>query len=227
MTSYLDEYVLRGGITMAALIPLSLFTFGIIVQRFFDLRASRIVATEILAQVERVDNEQAFRSLRESLRANPAPLATIILDYIEAGERGESMDPKENSAPIEEEADHLYQSLSPISTSYVVAPLLGVLGTTISIMATFEQFAAAGRRDMSALVAAIDKSLVTTMWGLIIAVPAYFCFALLQAKVYRYERRVLPGVMKQINQHLAVYVIAPAVVRRDRTKATGEVPNVP
>jgi len=209
-TSYLEEYVLQGGITMAALIPLSLYTLAIIVQRFIDLRRSRIVAAQILSRVTSVTSKESFLALRESLRSDPAPLAAIILGYIEAGERGESLDPKENSAPIEDETDHLYQSLSPIATSYVVAPLLGVLGTTVAIMSTFQQFATSGRRDMSALVAAIDKSLITTMWGLIIAVPAYFCFALLQSKVYRYERRILPGVMKVINRHLAAYVTAPA-----------------
>lgn len=221
MPNYLDEYVLQGGITMAALLPLSLFTFAIIVQRFLDLRASRIVAAGIVAQVRRVDSEQAFHALRASLQASPAPLAAIILDYIEAGERGESMDPKENGVPIEDEAEHLYQSLAPISTSYVVAPLLGVLGTTIGIMGTFEQFATAGRRDMSALVAAIDKSLVTTMWGLIIAVPAYFCYAMLQARVYRLERRILPGVLRQVNQHLAPYVHAGVTGREARTDNSG------
>lgn len=85
--------------------------------------------------------------------------------------------------------DRLYQSLTPLSTAYVIAPLIGVLGTTIGIMGTFEQFAVVGKRDMSALVSAIDKSLITTMWGLIIAVPAYFFYALFQNRAFHYERR--------------------------------------
>lgn len=213
-TNYLDQYVLQGGITMVALIPLSLYTLALIVQRFIDLRKSRIVAAHIVSRAAEVKDQASFNALREALRSDPAPLAAIVLDYIEDAERGESIDPKENSIPIENETDHLYQSLTPISTSYVIAPLLGVLGTTVGIMDTFQQFATTGRRDMSALVAAIDKSLITTMWGLIIAVPAYFCFAMLQRRIYRYERRILPSVVREVNRHLAPHVVVSSKTAR-------------
>ena len=101
------------------------------------------------------------------LPTTACPLAQVLLGYIEAGERGEPVHPDINREPIEDSTDRLYQSLMPLSTAYVVAPLLGVLGTTIAIMGTFRQFAIAGDRDMVALVLAIDQSLVSTMWGLV------------------------------------------------------------
>jgi biopolymer transport protein ExbB/TolQ len=83
-------------------------------------------------------------------------------------------------------------------------------------MGTFEQFAVVGKRDMSALVSAIDKSLITTMWGLIIAIPAYYFFSILQNKIFKYEREILPRLLKEIMQNLAPYIKLKAIASFER-----------
>ncbi len=204
--NYFDKYILQGGITMLALIPLSIFTFGIILQRFMDLRISRMMPEELITAAKAVSSQKEFDAFRNHLLSLSTPLAQIILAYIEAGERGEPIHPDVNPAPIDDVIDKLYQSLSSLSTAYVVAPLIGVLGTTIGIMATFEQFAIVGKRDMPALVSAIDKSLVTTMWGLVIAVPAYYFYAILQKKIFRYERELFPRMLKDILKNCMPFI---------------------
>ncbi|MCK9608805.1 MAG: MotA/TolQ/ExbB proton channel family protein [Methylomonas sp.] len=204
--NYFDEYVLQGGITMLALLPLSIVTLGIIVQRFLDLRSSRVMPGELIETAGSIHDQQAFDEFRERLPAQSSPLARVILDYIEAGERGEPTHPDVNPTPIDDMSDRLYQSLSSLSTAYVIAPLIGVLGTTVGIMGTFEQFSVVGKRDMSALVSAIDKSLITTMWGLIIAVPAYYFYALLRNKIFFYERDRFPHLLKRIMKQLSPFI---------------------
>lgn len=204
--SRLDEYVLRGGIAMALLIPLSIFTLGVIMQRLLDLRRTRVAPESLVDRALAVASPEEFSAFRDGLVNDGCPLARVVLSYIEAGERAEPFHPDINREPIEDTTDLLYQSLTPLSTAYVVAPLLGVLGTTIAIMNTFKQFAIAGQRDMTALVVAIDQSLVSTMWGLFIAVPAYYCFAMLQRRVFHYERYVLPTLSKEIVRQLAPFI---------------------
>lgn len=201
-----EEYVLRGGLTMAFLIPLSIFTLGVTLQRLLDLRPSRVTPAGLVEAARAIKSPEEFHAFREGLADDACPLAQVLLGYIEAGERGEPVHPDINREPIEDSTDRLYHSLMPLSTAYVVAPLLGVLGTTVAIMGTFKQFAIAGDRDMVALVMAIDQSLVSTMWGLIVAVPAYYCFALLQRRIYRYERDVLPALSREIVRTFAPYI---------------------
>lgn len=196
--SYLDEYILQGGLTMLALIPLSIYTLALIVQRIWDLRRDRVITPWVIEALESKNAPQNPQGFRERLGADGSPLAEIVLGYLEAGDRGEPLNPDVNPAPLDDVMDRIYQSLTPLSTAYVIAPLIGVLGTTIGIMGTFEQFAIVGKRDMSALVSAIDKSLITTMWGLIIAVPAYFTYALFQNRIFNYERRELPRLLKKM-----------------------------
>lgn len=204
--NYFDEYILQGGITMLVLVPLSIFTFGIILQRYIDLRVTRVMPEELIVAAKDVSSQEAFDSFRDHLMLLSAPLAQVILAYIEAGERGEPIHPDVNPTPIDDVMERLYQSLSPLSTAYVIAPLIGVLGTTIGIMGTFEQFAIVGKRDMSALVSAIYKSLITTMWGLMIAVPAYYFYAILQNKIFRYERDLFPRLLKDILKKCAPFI---------------------
>jgi biopolymer transport protein ExbB len=201
-----EEYVLRGGLTMAFLIPLSIFTLGVTIQRLLDLRPSRVTPPGLVEAARAVKSYEEFHAFREGLADDACPLAQVLLGYIEAGERGEPVHPDINREPIEDSTERLYHSLMPLSTAYVIAPLLGVLGTTVAIMGTFKQFAIAGDRDMTALVTAIDQSLVSTMWGLLVAVPAYYCFALLQRRIYRYERDVLPALSREIVRTFAPYI---------------------
>lgn len=204
--NYFDEYILQGGLTMLGLVPLSVYTFGIVLQRFIELRATRVLPEKLLTEARNITSQETFDAFVGALHTQSSPLAKIILAYIEAGERGDPINPDVNVIPIEDVTDKLYQSLSPISTSYIIGPLLGVLGTTIGIMGTFEQFAVVGKRDMSALVSAIDKSLITTMWGLVIAIPAYYFFSILQNKIFRYERVILPRLLKDVMQNLVPYI---------------------
>jgi biopolymer transport protein ExbB len=206
MDSYFDKYILQGGMTMLALVPLSMYTLGIIIQRSLALRKKKVLDQEVIHKAMAVNSKGALAQYQSFLESHDSVLANIIYGYLEAAELGEPYLPSENMDPIDDEVDDLYHSLNPISTSYVVAPLLGVLGTTIGIMATFEQFASSGKRDMTLLVAAIEKSLVTTMWGLFIAVPAYYCYAILQRKIFNYERKVLPQTTKRVMKHLANYL---------------------
>ncbi len=204
--NYLDEYVLQGGLTMLGLVPLSIYTLGMVLQRFIEFRASRIMPEALVSKAKSIKSQNEFDALVSELPEQDSALAKILLAYVEAGERGESTNPDVNVVPIEDVTDKLYQSLSPISMAYIIGPLLGVLGTTIGIMGTFEQFAVVGKRDMSALVSAIDKSLITTMWGLIIAIPAYYFFSTLQNKVFKYEREILPRLLKDIMRNLNRYI---------------------
>lgn len=204
--SYLDKYILQGGLTMLALVPLSMYTLGVIIERSLSLRKKKILDELVIQKAKEVSSKKALEEYKAFLEHHDSVLGHIVYGYLQAAEEGEPFTPSENMDPIDDEVDHLYHTLNPISTSYVVAPLLGVLGTTIGIMGTFEQFASVGKRDMTLLVAAIDKSLITTMWGLFIAVPAYYCYAILQRKIFQYERRILPQATKRVMKHLAAYL---------------------
>jgi biopolymer transport protein ExbB/TolQ len=73
--------------------------------------------------------------------------------------------------------------LYPLSPVAVLAPLLGLFGTVIGMIEAFEIVATAGvMGDPSLLASSISKALVTTAWGLIVAMPTLFCYSILRLR---------------------------------------------
>jgi biopolymer transport protein ExbB len=79
------------------------------------------------------------------------------------------------TAPIE-------TGLSFIKVLYVVAPLLGLLGTVVGMIATFQMITLFGTGDPRMMAGGISTALVTTVLGLVVAIPLTLFHAFLQGK---------------------------------------------
>jgi len=65
---------------------------------------------------------------------------------------------------------------------YVVAPLLGLLGTVVGMIATFQMITLFGTGDPRMMAGGISTALVTTVLGLVVAIPLILLHAFLQGK---------------------------------------------
>ena len=67
-----------------------------------------------------------------------------------------------------------------------VAPLLGLLGTVTGMIGTFQSITLFGTGDPKLMASGISQALVTTMLGLIVAVPLLFAHAMIHARGQRF-----------------------------------------
>jgi len=73
--------------------------------------------------------------------------------------------------------------LYPLAPVAVISPLLGLFGTVVGMIEAFEVVATAGvMGDPSLLASSISKALVTTAWGLIVAMPTLFFYHLFKLR---------------------------------------------
>ena len=72
-----------------------------------------------------------------------------------------------------------------IAVTASASPLLGLLGTVTGIIDTFELITAFGTGDVQTLSGGISEALVTTMFGLIVAIPSLLLYAFLSRKARR------------------------------------------
>ena len=79
------------------------------------------------------------------------------------------------TAPIE-------TGLSFIKVLYVVAPLLGLLGTVVGMISTFQMITLFGTGDPRMMAGGISTALVTTVLGLTVAIPLTLFHSFLQGK---------------------------------------------
>lgn len=79
-----------------------------------------------------------------------------------------------------------------IKVLYVVAPLLGLLGTVVGMIATFQMITLFGTGDPRMMAGGISTALVTTVLGLTVAIPLTLLHSFLQGKA-----RVLIQVLEE------------------------------
>ena len=76
----------------------------------------------------------------------------------------------------------LEKNLSTIKLLAAVAPLLGLLGTVVGMIETFQSITLFGTGDPKLMAGGISQALVTTMLGLIAAVPLLFVHNILESR---------------------------------------------
>jgi biopolymer transport protein ExbB len=76
----------------------------------------------------------------------------------------------------------LQQWLPFIAVTAAIAPLLGLLGTVSGMISTFSALSVVGTGDPKLLSGGISEALVTTLFGLVVAIPALILHSLLSRR---------------------------------------------
>jgi biopolymer transport protein ExbB len=110
------------------------------------------------------------------------PLGRVLAVYSDNPEVDiETLELKLDEAILRETAP-LETGLNFIKVLYVVAPLLGLLGTVVGMIATFQMITLFGTGDPRMMAGGISTALVTTVLGLVVAIPLTLFHAILQGK---------------------------------------------
>ena len=83
---------------------------------------------------------------------------------------------------ITREVPVLERGQSMIKLLASVAPLLGLLGTVTGMIATFQSISLFGTGDPKLMASGISQALITTMLGLIVAIPLLFLHSLIASR---------------------------------------------
>lgn len=86
------------------------------------------------------------------------------------------------------EIPRLNQNLTLLTIMINVAPLLGLLGTVLGMLATFQGISVGGAEQTTNIVAdGIHEALITTQMGLCLAIPGFFVTYFIKQKVIDFE----------------------------------------
>ena len=86
---------------------------------------------------------------------------------------------------ILKETPQLSRGIRFLKLLAAVAPLLGLLGTVVGMIATFQAISLFGTGDPKLMAGGISQALVTTMLGLFVAIPLLFLHANISARSQR------------------------------------------
>jgi len=177
------EYLWQGGWVMAPLIVCSVLMWTLIGERlYFFHRLTRrdIRIREAISMLERRSPAGRGEGLRERLVAafsremtGQPVLDRRILYHCALRQR-----------PV------LTRHLAVIAVLASVAPLLGLLGTVIGMVETFDVLAVFGTGNVKGLAGGISVALITTQSGLLVAIPGLLLSGYLYRQAARLEMRL-------------------------------------
>ncbi|MFD2164738.1 MotA/TolQ/ExbB proton channel family protein [Thalassotalea euphylliae] len=122
------------------------------------------------------------RQLKASAPSNDNPLGRVLM----AKEEFKNVDVETLELKLSErilkEVPQLTSRLTIIKIISVVAPLIGLLGTVTGMINTFQAITLFGTGDPKLMAGGISQALVTTVLGLVVAIPMVFIFTLLNTR---------------------------------------------
>ena len=143
----------------------------VIIWKFFSLLQKSSITKKILRDVDDLLTERRLQEALDITRESSAPAANILYAGLERYEEGTDrvMKAIENQGLIE--LSKLEKGLVVLATLTNIAPLLGFLGTVIGMIIAFQSIEAAGEVEATLVAGGIKVALLTTAFGLAIAIP--------------------------------------------------------
>jgi biopolymer transport protein ExbB/biopolymer transport protein TolQ len=115
------------------------------------------------------------------------------------------------------ELTHLKRGLAVLATVGATAPFVGLLGTTMGIVNAFTGMAASGSGGLAAIGAGIAEALITTAFGLLVAIPAVWVFNYFTTKIDN-----LTAEMTYVSKEMIDYLIKGVSGEFGRSRFTRE-----
>lgn len=170
-----------GGPVMYPLLACSVVVLTVIVERFmFWNRIDRDRRPAVLAEVLALSQRGDWAAVKTTTRTSRDYIVKILITGIL--HREFSM-VKAMEAAAGEQLLQMRRYMSILDTMITVAPLLGIFGTVIGIIQSFEMLGAGGIEHPEAVTAGIAQALITTATGLGIAILTVLPYNYFNARV--------------------------------------------
>lgn len=163
------QYVDRGGIIVTILIGLNILGFTIMLWKLIALSMARYQKEKMVQKT---------------------------LAFIK--ENNQDFNKKTLQNSIEIQSKKLEFGLGTVKTIASIAPLLGLLGTVVGVLTAFDAIAQHGLGDPSIFSGGISIALITTVAGLIVAIPHYVGYNYLVGVLDNLELKLEKDVLERL-----------------------------
>ena len=182
------EIVFSGGIVgisiMISLILLSMLTAYLVFEQMMTLRKKEIIPDGLAEQVRQLIAAGKIKEAEQLCRAQPSPFSYILVNGLAEADLGWAGAEKALEDAIAEQAARLYRKIEYLSVIGNIAPMIGLLGTVTGMIFAFREVAVSqGTAGAADLAEGIYSALVTTVAGLLIAIPALGAFAVFRNRI--------------------------------------------
>jgi biopolymer transport protein ExbB len=179
----MNEFISAGGPFMWPLLACSVLIISISIEKSWFLK-NRLVAPKGLSKQIKNLLENDLMTKKQSIEISSlSSLGFLLINCIKYKNL-----PRENlESKIEEKAlevkYNLERRLSMLGTIATISPLLGLLGTVVGMITAFTGLTESSGANPDLLAAGISQALITTAFGLLIAVPGLVLHRYFEQKI--------------------------------------------
>jgi biopolymer transport protein ExbB len=175
---------IEGGAGFMGVILLCLILgLAIAIERIIYLNLATTNTDKLLAKIESALNEGGVDAAKEICRNTRGPVASIFYQGLDRAHEGVEMAEKSVVAYGGVQAGLLEKNLSWISLFIAIAPMLGFLGTVIGMIQAFDAIEQAGTVSATIVAGGIKVALITTVFGLVVAIILQVFYNYLLSKI--------------------------------------------
>ena len=194
------ELFQAGGPFMWAIAVCSILAAAIVAERMWTLQQRRVMPPDLTRRIwTLVESGQVNDKVIAALETN-SPLGKILATGLQHRHRPRELMMERIQDAGRHVAHELDRFLNTLGTIAGVAPLLGLLGTVTGIINAFNVIYSGGLGDPRALSGGISEALLTTAFGLMVAIPSFVA--------YRYLRGRVDGTVVQIEKDVVRFADA-------------------
>jgi biopolymer transport protein ExbB len=180
----MEDYLRSGGIVMIPLLIISLVMWLLIINRaLYFMRLYRKTMNPATAWEHISENRLPDPSLYRGT------VSMLVIDFLGRKSGDSALDRfilDETVLKINRTLDNY---LGTIGILAAVAPLMGLLGTVIGMIITFDVIAVFGTGNTRAMAGGISEALITTQTGLLVAIPGLYMKNFLDRRAHKLKQR--------------------------------------
>ncbi|MUU79301.1 MotA/TolQ/ExbB proton channel family protein [Winogradskyella endarachnes] len=180
----LKKRFIEGGPGFMGIVLLCLILgLAIAIERIIFLNLSTTNTKKLTQNVEDALNSGGIEAAKEVCRNTKGPVASIFYQGLDRAEEDIDAAEKAVVAYGGVQMGQLEKNVSWISLFIALAPMLGFMGTVIGMISAFDKIEAAGDMNPSLVAGGIKVALLTTVFGLIVAIILQIFYNYIIAKI--------------------------------------------
>ena len=180
----LKKRFIEGGPGFMGIVLLCLILgLAIAIERIIFLNLSTTDTQKLAEGVEEALNSGGVEAAKEVCRNTKGPVASIYYQGLERADESIEAAEKAVVAYGGVQMGQLEKNVSWVSLFIALAPMLGFMGTVIGMITAFDKIEAAGDMNPSLVAGGIKVALLTTVFGLVVAIILQIFYNYIIAKI--------------------------------------------
>ncbi len=180
------ELLRAGGTIGYVTIGLSVAMVALIVEHLLTIRRKTLIPDGFAEKCQKLIANGQLTQAETLCREQPSLLSYVVGIGLQEADLGTDSTVKAMEDAVAEQSARLIRKIEYLSLIGAIGPMLGLTGTVWGMIQAFAEFADKVAPRTADFAPSISEALVTTMFGLLVAVPAQVAFAMFRNRIDSY-----------------------------------------